>query len=199
MKGNAKLGDKSGLDFFWQRREDDTHGRQQETPEEIAEERIEEARKSKATHLNLAGLGLTELPSSIGQLAQLQSLDVSRNELTALPESLAQLTQLRNLCVSHNRLTTLPEAISYLSQLQELDASENKLRVLPESLLEVIRLQDLAEYNKQLTQRQSFDFNRNQLPALPTSQGELRSFKALYLHGNSGLGLPPRYYISAHK
>jgi hypothetical protein len=46
------------------------------SPEEIAEERIEAARKSKATELILRDLGLTELPASVCQRAQLQHLDV---------------------------------------------------------------------------------------------------------------------------
>ena len=41
-----------------------------------AEERIEHARREKATELDLSSLGLTELPDSLGQLTQLQSLNV---------------------------------------------------------------------------------------------------------------------------
>ena len=60
-----------------------------------AEERIERARREKATTLDLSGIRLTELPNSLGQLTQLQSLDVSGNQLTTLPEWLGQLTQLQ--------------------------------------------------------------------------------------------------------
>ena len=47
--------------------------------------RIEEARKSKATELDLSGEGLSQLPESLGQLSQLQQLDLSDNQLTAVP------------------------------------------------------------------------------------------------------------------
>jgi Leucine-rich repeat (LRR) protein len=62
-----------------------------------AEKKIEEARRSGAKELHLVGMVLTELPESLGQLTQLQSLDLSQNELTALPESLGNLTQLQTL------------------------------------------------------------------------------------------------------
>jgi len=39
-----------------------------------AERKIEEARRSGAPQLRLGGMGLTELPESLGQLTQLQSL-----------------------------------------------------------------------------------------------------------------------------
>ena len=42
-----------------------------QTPEEIAKERIEEARRTGATYLSLSGLNLTRLPPEIGQLTQL--------------------------------------------------------------------------------------------------------------------------------
>jgi Leucine-rich repeat (LRR) protein len=51
-----------------------------------AEKKIEEAQKTLAKKLDLSGMGLTELAESIGQLTQLQSLDLSRNQLMALPE-----------------------------------------------------------------------------------------------------------------
>src|SRR5215216_287263 len=77
-----------------------------------AEEKIEEARRSGATKLYLRGWEdlekLTELPESLGQLTQLQSLELSNHELTALPESIGQLTQLKGLLLTDNQLTDLP-------------------------------------------------------------------------------------------
>ena len=68
-----------------------------------AEKKIEEARWSRATELDLSGRWgsdspkLTELPEALGQLTQLQSLSLSNNQLTTLPEWLGQLTQLQSL------------------------------------------------------------------------------------------------------
>ena len=60
-----------------------------------AEQKIEAARRSGAKVLNLSGMNLTELPESLGQLTQLQSLDLFDNRLTTLPEWLGRLTQLK--------------------------------------------------------------------------------------------------------
>ena len=54
------------------------------TPEEIAEERIEVARNSRATELDLSQLGLTALPVSVGCLTQLCVLNIAHNELAFL-------------------------------------------------------------------------------------------------------------------
>lgn len=58
-----------------------------------AEEKIEQARRTGATELDLSvawddkkSPKLTELPESLGHLTQLQSLNLSRMQLTALPE-----------------------------------------------------------------------------------------------------------------
>jgi hypothetical protein len=56
-----------------------------------AEKRIEEARRSEAKKLDLScawdvkdSVKLTELPESLSQLTQLQTLDLSRNQLPRL-------------------------------------------------------------------------------------------------------------------
>ena len=46
-----------------------------------AEKKIAEALKSGATKLDLSGMELTELPESIGQLTQLQTLNLRNNQL----------------------------------------------------------------------------------------------------------------------
>ncbi len=72
-----------------------------------AEKKIEQARYSGTTKLSLRYMKLTELPEPLGQLTQLQSLNLSSNQLTALPESLGQLSQLQEMDLSDNQLTAL--------------------------------------------------------------------------------------------
>jgi internalin A len=119
------------------------------------------------------------LPESVGQLTQLQQLDVSDNQLTALPKSVGQLTQLRQFHVSDNQLTALPESVGQLTQLQQLDVSRNELKALPESV-------------GQLTQLQQFDASGNGLTALPESIGDLYALKHLDLYKNKLTSLPPQ-------
>lgn len=148
-----------------------------------AEEKIEEARRSGAKKLNLNGIWdeasskLTEVPESLGQLTQLQSLDLSTNQLTALPESLGQLTQLQNLNLVRNQLTALPEWLTQLTQLQTLDLSANQLTMLPESL-------------KLLTQLQTLTLGINQLKTLPKSLNQLTNLKILWLGKNLFTAIP---------
>ncbi len=149
-----------------------------------AEQKIEAARRSGAKELilNVAwnaedSKKLTELPESLGQLTQLQALDLTSNQLTALPESLGQLTQLQALFLSYNQLTALPESLGQLTQLQTLYLMGNQLTALPKSF-------------GQLTQLQSLYLNNNQLIALPESLGQLTQLQTLYLVSNQLTALP---------
>jgi internalin A len=110
---------------------------------EEALRRIEEARKSSASTLDLSGLKLSMLPEAIAQLAQLQELYLSGNHLSTLPEAIGQLFQLQGLYLPGNQQSTLPEAIGQLSQLQELYLSGNQLNTLPEALQSLVRLEKL--------------------------------------------------------
>lgn len=148
------------------------------SPEEIAEEQIEAARKSKASDLYLGGLGLTKLPMSIGQLTQLQHLDLFNNRLTALPETLWHMSRLKSLSVSNNKLTTLPETLGRLTALEELYLHNNRLTALPESLGQLTALRKLLVFN-------------NRLKALPKSLRRLTKLEQLLLHQNPRIGLPP--------
>jgi len=120
-----------------------------------AEQKIEEARRSGATGLDLSTYKdsdrLTELPESLGHLIQLHSLNLGGNQLTALPESLRQLRRLQSLDLSGNQLTTLPEWLGQLTQLRSLDLSRNQLTALPESISQLTQLQSLHLSGNQLT------------------------------------------------
>src|SRR6266446_6652269 len=98
-----------------------------------AERKIEKARRSGAKEIDLGSRNnrpesdrLTELPESLGQLTQLQSLNLNNHLLTALPEFLGQLTQLQSLHVSGNKLKALPKWLNQLTHLRLLSASRNQ-------------------------------------------------------------------------
>ena len=172
----------------------------EKTPEQIAEERIEQALESQTTVLELSGLGLTILPETIGQLKKLRVLRAFRNQLTALPKSLIELKELQGLYIWRNLLTQLPADIGELGQLDRLDVSKNRLDLLPESIgrltrlrglyAQVNHLRELPESIGHLRQLQWLYLAENQLSALPDPIRQLRSLKEIYLHGNDQLGIP---------
>ena len=159
-----------------------------------AEKRIEAARRSGETALDLSRLKLTALPESLGQLARLERLSLHSNQLTALPESLGQLAQLQTLYLHNNQLTALPESLGQLTKLERLNLDNNQLTTLPESLGRLTQLRTLDLDNNdltalpeslgQLTQLNTLFLQRNQLTALPESLGQLTQLQYLHLAGN---------------
>ncbi|MGB6168268.1 MAG: hypothetical protein WBF52_11830, partial [Geitlerinemataceae cyanobacterium] len=114
---------------------------------EEAGRRIEQAAAEGWKELDLAGLGLTELPGEIGQCTRLETLVlgkwekerkgkegiegyevedsrlvpiISGNELKDLPPEFANLVNLRQLDLSGNPWGKLPEVLLQLSQIEEL-------------------------------------------------------------------------------
>jgi Leucine-rich repeat (LRR) protein len=160
-----------------------------------AEQKIEQARRTGATELDLNEMDLTELPESLGNLTQLQSLNLSSNQLTALPETLGNLTLLQTLDLSDNHLTTLPEAIGQLTQLQWLNLSSNHLTVSPRFLGLLVQLLYLnIAYNQlieipinELSNLYSIThllLHANKISVVSTDIGKLKSLKKLTLEKN---------------
>jgi internalin A len=171
-----------------------------ESPDAIAEFRIETAIRERTRELDLSGLKLRDLPESFGRLTGLQKLNLSDNQLTSLPESLGRLTGLRELDLYVNQLTSLPESLGQLTDLQTLDLGRNQLTSLPEPLGKLTGLQtlnlfanqltSLPEWLGKLTNLQYLNLYANQLTSLPVGIRELRVITRLFLHKNWTLGLP---------
>ncbi len=159
-----------------------------------AERRIEEARQSGATELDLSGLELTEVPEAISSLTQLQTLKLSYNLLTEISEAIASLNQLKTLNLSDNQLTELPEAIASLTQLKILDLSSNKLRELPEVISSLKQLRTLHLFFNQLTslpeslnnlsKLEAITISENKFISFPNVIAKLRNLKEFYAIGN---------------
>jgi hypothetical protein len=163
-----------------------------------AEEKIEVARRSGSTKLDLRGAKLTELPESLGQLTQLQSLDLGDNQLTMLPEWLGQLTQLTVLYIPSNQLTFIPQSIAQLSNLQELVLTKNNIAVLPPEIGELSNLiylclgfalggnpiTELPDFFDRLSNLNDLTARNCRLTSLPPSLSLASALKRLDLEGN---------------
>ncbi|MFN8413766.1 MAG: COR domain-containing protein [Anaerolineales bacterium] len=153
-----------------------------------AEKKIEEALKSGATKLNLSDMSLTELPESIGELTQLQVLNLGHNwtvgddgdewnHLTVLPKSLGELSQLKSLDLSCNQFMELPEFIGKLTELETLSVYKNHLETLPDSL-------------ERLAKIESLEIDDNKFKKVPDVIGRFLLLKHLNLSANGFTEIP---------
>lgn len=115
---------------------------------------------------------LRAIPSAIGNLTQLEILDLSHHTINYLPSTIGQLTRLKVLNLGHNVLEKLPETIAQLSQLRILYLNWNKL---DKANLTVI---------KPLSALVELDLSNNYLTIFPNGIKQLHQLKLLNLADN---------------
>lgn len=69
--------------------------------------------------------------SEIGDLHELETLDVSMNQIVCLPDRLHRCLSLQNLTADHNRLSHIPRQFCWLHRLNQLSMAANQLNFLP--------------------------------------------------------------------
>jgi internalin A len=169
------------------------------TKEELLQS-IREAERSKATKFEVANEGLTELPADIGQLTNLQSLNVSGNQLRELPEEIVKLINLEECYLGDNQLRELPEEISNLTNLQVLTLTGNQFSEFPKVITKLpnlqslelrdLRLGELPQEIAHLNNLQELYLSGNQIRQLPTEITALVNLKVLDLLDNQLRSLP---------
>ncbi|XP_008235774.1 PREDICTED: probable LRR receptor-like serine/threonine-protein kinase At4g08850 [Prunus mume] len=131
----------------------------------------------KLKHLHFAHNNFTgPIPPSIGQLRELQHLDLKLNSLaSSIPSELGLCTKLTNLALSSNHLEgKIPPSIGQLRELQHLDLKLNSLASsIPSELGLCTKLTNLALSSNHLEGK------------IPPSIGQLRELHRLDLSNNS--------------
>ena len=170
------------------------------TPYEVALERIAEVEANDGSELYLSNLGLTELPSEIGNLWNLQYLYLNNNLLINLPSEIGNLHNLRRLETLNNQLSELPSEIGSLQNLEYLYLDNNQLSHLPSEIGNLHKLEVLHLFNSQIEELPaeigqlemlcSLDIRNNQVRSLPNELGRIRRLTPgawdcnLYIEGN---------------
>jgi len=129
------------------------------------------------TKVDLDGNLLTTLPAEIGNLKNLELLNLNDNQLTTLPTEIGNLTKLDGLYLGINQLTTIPPEIGKLVNLKGLFLGINDLTTLPPEIGNLTSLERLRLDNNYLTN-------------LPPEIGNLKNLSHLWLNGN------PKFYIN---
>lgn len=93
---------------------------------------------------------LRSLPSQIGDLRNLEQLDVSSTRLTELPPSIGKLKKLKRIDASRCKLTKIPNEISGLKSIEDLDFSDNQISQIPFSIAELKTLKGINLGNNPL-------------------------------------------------
>ncbi len=122
--------------------------------------------------LSLNNCQLKALPSVLGCLKMLTSLDLESNNLEKIPETVCDLEQIINLNLSYNKIKTLPNNFGNLKRLNLLNLSRNQLEILPEGLSSLKFLERLY-------------LQCNKLKSLPEDFYTLPSLRFLSLQSNN--------------
>ena len=72
---------------------------------------------------------IRSLPSTIGALTALVTLDMSYNHLESIPSEIGACTHLTTLDLQHNKLENLPDSIGNMRHLLRLGLRYNRLQV----------------------------------------------------------------------
>ena len=119
--------------------------------------------------LMMAGKGMKELSSKIGEFKELEVLDLTKNALTTLPDELAQLKKLKQIILQRNFFKEFPAVLTKIPSLEIIDFSFNMVESIPE---EIGALSNLKEIK----------FMTNKLTKLPKGIGNLKSLKKLMFY-----------------
>ncbi len=162
---------------------------------------------NRITEINLGNNNLSgTLPTEIGDLSGLVTLDLDFNSLTGnIPSEISGMIALEDFDLNNNQLSgSIPTEIENLTNLTRIDFNNNQLSgSIPIELGSLVNLQTLIINNNDLTGSlpvelgnlvavENFDFHNNQLTgSIPTAIGNLTLATKIHLQGNQLTGEVP--------
>ncbi|MCE2962365.1 MAG: leucine-rich repeat domain-containing protein [Chitinophagales bacterium] len=129
---------------------------------------------SNLEYLSLKNDHLQEIPSGIGNLRKLKTLDLGGNDFKYLPSSFSKLSNLSEIYLNDDKNLDINQSFSVLKdlpQLKILHLENDLLKKLPKSILFLDKIEYLY-------------LNNNELKEFPSELIQLKNLKYLDLHDN---------------
>nr|XP_021511380.1 leucine-rich repeat-containing protein 69 [Meriones unguiculatus] len=136
--------------------------------------------------ITLIGKKIRKMPSTLGKLPGLRTLDLQNNLICKICPELSALTQLTLLNLGNNRLEELPEEMKGLISLKSLHLFGNKICRIAAGVFD--GLQELMMLN----------LNDNRLTSLPQEVGRLKKLTRLSLNHNQLTTIPEELFSLRH-
>ncbi|TPN82395.1 leucine-rich repeat domain-containing protein [Aquimarina algicola] len=148
-----------------------------------------------------AGNKIGNIPAEIGNLSNLESLNVRSNNLGGIPREIGNLKNLKILELGNNSIATIPVEIGNLDNLERLGMeNNNNLNIVPAEIGDLGNLKVLSLSNNfifnipaelgDLSNLETLSLSNNKLTSLPVEIANLSNLKELFLGGNNLTSLP---------
>jgi hypothetical protein len=99
-------------------------------------------RLKNLTHLEM-NIGMTEIPDAIATFKKLKHLKIEHGNIVCISSKLGELKQLESLNLFSNKLREFPKVILELENLKKLNIGANKISGLPEDINKLKKLENL--------------------------------------------------------
>lgn len=163
-------------------------------------EKINQAIKDNAKELNLRFLDIVNLPRSICELTQLESINLWNNKITQFPLELFELPNLKIIDLSQNSIQNIPDEFHKLRDLEYLNLGSNCIKKVEVNFNENTKLIILNLSNNKISQidncitdianLEKLDFSSNIVKKVSTKISSLSHLSILNLLNNDLKTLP---------
>ncbi|MDD2871719.1 MAG: type II secretion system protein GspG [Candidatus Gracilibacteria bacterium] len=139
-----------------------------------------------------------QIPTTIGNLTNLEYLDVSGNDLSLITTELGNLTKLKLLKINNTGINSFPTGVDNIISLTDLNISGNSISIIPTTIGNLTNLVNL-ELNTlpsvtsipstigNLTKLNILSIDETGISTLPTSIGNLINMQSLMIDYNNSL------------
>lgn len=149
----------------------------------------------KLKYLSLGSCNLSDVPSSINLLSNLEELDLSENDITYFPEPIKSLKNLKSLNFFDTKMSELHFSNNDLPKLEYINLCYNNFETFPTDLgnlkkLKIIRIwannmSVIPNSIDKLKNIEELNLDMNNLNLFPKEFSKLKSLKILSLENNT--------------
>lgn len=127
------------------------------------------------------------LPKEFGNLVNLTHLDLSSNSIESLPDELVNLKKLKSIFLKENELESFPIILRQLRNLEFLELSNNKIEIIPYEVISFKKLSYLNLSNNKIINIHKGLSKVESLNSLSLENNPLKQKDMKFLYSNKNL------------